>query len=62
MKTIGVQFTPEEETRIYNHFDLNSDGLLRLKEVNSIIVDILMGHIFFHTAKKERDLRSVDIC
>lgn len=59
MKTIGITFSTEEENKLYTHFDLNKDGLLTLKECNSIIVDILMGHVCFHTAKKERSLRAV---
>jgi Ca2+-binding EF-hand superfamily protein len=59
LRTLGVVFSPEEVEIIYDHFNLNKNGLLSRLEVNPIIIDILMGHIFFNTAEKERDARSV---
>jgi Ca2+-binding EF-hand superfamily protein len=59
LRTLGVRFSPEEVEIIYEHFNLNKNGLLSRLEVNPIIIDILMGHIFFNTAEKERDARSV---
>lgn len=62
LRTLGITFNKEEEDNLYSHFELNKDGLLHLKELNPIIVDILMGHVFFHTAKTDRSLRDVLYC
>lgn len=61
VRTIGIELTVEDQESIYNHFELNRDGLLDFQKVNPIIVDILLGHVFFHTARMERVLRSVGL-
>ena len=59
LESLGLQLKDSQKKEIYNHYDYNTDGLLKYQEVNEIIVEILMGHIFFANAEKDRNLRAL---
>lgn len=57
--SLGVTVTDDQRKTIYDHYDFNTDGLLKFNELNELLVEILMGHIFFSSSLKDRLLRDV---
>lgn len=57
LAALGITFDDEQREYIYDFYDFNSDGLLKNSEVNQIIVQIMMGHVFFSSAANDRELR-----
>ena len=58
VKALGIIFNQEQRDFIYNYFCFNKDGLLKNTDVNEMLIQILMGHVFFADAAKKRQDRA----
>ena len=58
LESFGLMISDDHYKQLVKFYEMNTQGLFKFQECNEILIEILMGHVFFHNAEIELDLRA----
>lgn len=58
LESLGLIVSEDHYKELVSFYEMNKQGLFKFPECNEILIEILMGHVFFHNAEIELDLRA----
>lgn len=58
LEALGLFVSEENYRELIDFYKMNKQGLFKYQECNEILIELLMGHVFFHNAANDFEIRN----